>query len=75
MKWLTQVGEDFGAQRGNQSAILRIVSSVKFRWDGDFNSDATFQLMQAINLALLNVDWKTADNAQMKLAVLEHVDA
>ena len=75
VKWLAQLGEDFGAARGDQSAILRIVSSVKFRWDGDYNSDAVFQLMQAINLALLNVNWQTADNQQMKVAVLEHVDA
>ena len=32
-------------------------------------------MMQAINAALLNVNWETTDNQQMKLAVLEHVDA
>ena len=58
VKWLAQLGKDFGAERGDQSAILRIVASVKFRWDGEFDSNAAFQLMQAPNLALPGVDKK-----------------
>ena len=38
------------------------------------NSDAAFQLMQALNLTLLGVDWKIVDNQQMKAAVLEHIE-
>jgi hypothetical protein len=71
IEFLTKLGEAFG--QDTEAAVLRVVKTVTFSYDGDFGSAEAWRLLLVLNHALAGMDWRVADRALMKKAVRAHM--